>query len=223
MSFEIPDGFIYLNDAVNENIKISLLSFNFNSDWSEINDDNNAFVVKIDGVSHVISIENGNYPFSYLGRTITNLANGLFSCKWDLPTNKLVFTCVEPMEITFINNSWQILGFNPTETPTGNVIVSSLPLVPRQNTELYVLLNNVTVGDGNTNYSNLEYRELIPSTILSMIPINVAPYQTAFVDNTIFGQATGVYVSNEKINTILFLLWIVMGISQHGYQIGLLH
>lgn len=205
MIFEIPDGAIRLEDAVKENMKISLLYFKFHSDWSEINDTNNKFQILYNGnVPLDITIPSGNYPFADLAKVITRSQNYV-NCRWDMYSNKLVFTDTQnyPMTITFTNNSWEILGFNPVDDGiTGTTITSTTPLVPRQNTTLYMRLNGVTLGDGNLSYDNLTTRQVQPTTILSSIPVSTAPFQTQFFDNSVYGDKVALYVSNEKLNQL---------------------
>jgi hypothetical protein len=122
-----------------------------------------------------------------------------------VPSNRLLFVSNngQSFNIQFVNQAWQILGFSPTDNMiAGTAVISTQPLVARQNSELYIRLNNVTTGDGNLNYDNYRGKQLSPSTILSVIPIQVAPYQTQWTDNSVYGQIVGVFVANEKLNNL---------------------
>lgn len=205
MIFEIPENSIRLDDPVKENMKVSLIYFKFNSDWSEIDSTNNQFSISIGGTTTNIYIIEGNYPFSDLARYITYSASGAFTCRWDSYTNKLIFSNSNnaPMTINFTNSSWQVLGFSVGDNGmSGTTIVSTSSLVPRQHTSLYMKLNGIILGDGNQNFSNLTSRQLQPTTILSSIPISSAPFMTQFTDLSVYGDKTALYLSNDKLNQI---------------------
>lgn len=206
MIFEIPEGVIRLDDPVKENMKISMIYFKFNSDWSEIDSTNNQFSVSVGGGTPTnIYIMEGNYPFHDLAKYITYAASGAFVCRWDSYTNKLIFTnpTNAPMVLTFTNSSWQVLGFSADDNGiNGTTIISTSPLVPRQHTSLYMRLNGIVLGDGNMSFTNLTSRQLQPTTILASIPVSSAPFQTQFYDNSVYGDRTALYVSNEKLNQL---------------------
>jgi hypothetical protein len=202
LTFDIPHGTIYLDDAVKQNIKVSLISFSFNANWSEINSTNNTFQIVQGSTVTDIVITPGNYPFDLLAKAISKMQS-VVTCKYDLPTNKLLFISNngQPFTINLLNQSWMTLGFLPTDNGiSGTAVISTQNLVPRQNKELYIRLNGATVGDGNQNYSNLNGRLLAPTTILSVIPVTAVPYQSQFSDYSVFGQATGMFVSNDILN-----------------------
>jgi hypothetical protein len=151
-----------------------------------------------------VVIPTGNYPYDMLAKAITK-SQTYVTCKWDVPSNRLLFVSNngQSFNIAFVNQAWQILGFSPTDNMiAGTAVISTQPLVARQNSELYIRLNNVTTGDGNLNYDNYSGKQLSPSTILSIIPIQVAPYQTQWTDNSVYGQIVGVFVANEKLNNL---------------------
>lgn len=213
LTFDVPEGAIYLDDAAAQNMKISLVSFAFRADWSEVNADNNTLRVRDHAFSYDVVLTPGNYPFDTLARAIARglAAQGAtVTCKWDQPTNKLVFTDTDAQlfVLEFPNASWQVLGFAPDDPAAATFAtthVSSHPLVARQTSELYVRLNNVTCGDGNMNYTNLTAKgggTLTPTTILSPIPVTAAPFTSQWTDNSVFGQVVGVFVSNDVLHTL---------------------
>lgn len=204
LHIEIPDNAIHLEDSVKQNIKISLLNFSFQCNWYEVNETNNSFTITIATTPYNFNIEPGNYPFINLAQIISNAQN-VIKCRYDNFKNKFIFTNTtnSSMTLTFNNNSYEILGFNPSENNiVGSVIVSSETISPRQNTELYMRLNNLTMGDGNMNMTNFNSRILDPCMFLSIIPIQAEPFRMQHMNNTILGEATGVFVANEKLNML---------------------
>lgn len=202
LSIEIPDGAIYLDNAILQNMKISLLSFSFVSNWTEINEFNNAFTFNVNGTPVSFQISPGNYPFIDLANIISTSQN-VVRCRYDKYKNKFVFTNTTNtnMTLNFNNDSYEILGFQPSDNGiNGTSITSTEPIVARQNKELYIRVLNLTTGDGNQNYQNYTSTTPIPSTILGVIPINVEPFRSSFIDNSILGDKTALYVSNEKLN-----------------------
>lgn len=203
--FDIPDAVIRLDNAVEENIKVSLVHFRFDSDWSEINSTNNEFSVDVNGTVVNIVIPPANYPFVDLARLITTYAGGVFQCMWDRYSNKLIFSnpTSQNMTLTFTNQSWLILGFYASDNGiTGTTIMSSTALIPRQNKTLFMKLDNATIGDGNLSYSSLNSRQLEPTTILGAIPVRTSPYQTQHEDLSVLGERCALYLSNEKLNNL---------------------
>lgn len=203
--FDIPDAVIRLDNAAEENIKVSMVHFRFDSDWSEINETNNSFRMNVNGNVVDIVIPPANYPFSDLAKFITTYAYGAFQCFWDRYSNKLIFTNPnnENMTLTFTNQSWLILGFYATDNGiNGTTIMSSTPLIPRQNKTLFMVMDNCCIGDGNMSYSSLNSRQLEPTTILGAIPVRTSPYQTQHEDLSVLGERCALYLSNEKLNNL---------------------
>ena len=201
ITFELPNDTIFLDDATSQRMKVSLLTFALNADWTEINSTNNSVHFTIGGATVSITIPSGNYPFYNLAQYITR-SQATIVCAYDAPSNKFVFTnnSSSSMSIHFPNESYNVLGFSAIDNgASGTTIVSTQPIVPRQNTELYVKLANVVLGAENMNLDNIAGGTLQPSNLLSVIPITSAPFQHMFYDNALYGTAVGVYITNEKL------------------------
>lgn len=206
ISFDVPNDVIYLDDVSSQRMKISLMTFGLNANWSEINSTNNTVAFNIGGNVVTITIPEGNYPFFSLAQTITQ-SQDYITCVWDMPSNTFVFTNTTnaDMYIVFLNNSWQVLGFSAADGGlSGTTITSTSPIVPRQNTELYIKLQDVILGAENISLDNYTNGILKASNILSIIPITSAPFQTMFYDNSVYGAESGVYVSNEMLHKLTF-------------------
>lgn len=205
MVFEIPNSVIYLDDASAQRMKVSLLTFSTSATWTEIDSHNNTITFDIDGVpSVVVTIPAGNYPFYELAKYITN-SQSTIRCVWDMPSNKYVFTNVykSEMSISFVNTSHLTFGFDVVDNGlTGTQIVSTQPITPRQNTELYVRMGNAILGYENLNLDNLTGPTLKPSNILCIVPISAAPYQHMFFENTLYGSDVGIYISNGSLDQL---------------------
>ena len=204
MVFPVPNDIIFLDDVSSQRMKISLMTFGLNANWTEINSTNNQVSFNIDGNVVPITIPAGNYPFYNLAAYITN-SQDYIACEWDMPSNTFIFSnsTDSSMLIDFTNNSYQVLGFSATDSGmTGTTITSTSPIVPRQNTELYIKLMNVILGAENLSLDNYADGILKPSNLLSIIPITCSPFQNMFYDNSVYGQESGVFISNEKLNQI---------------------
>ena len=204
MVFPVPNDIIFLDDVSSQRMKISLMTFGLNANWTEINSTNNQVSFNIGGNVVSITIPAGNYPFYNLAAYITN-SQDYIACEWDMPSNTFIFSnsTDSSMLIDFTNNSYQVLGFSATDSGmSGTTITSTSPIVPRQNTELYIKLMNVILGAENLSLDNYADGILKPSNLLSIIPITCSPFQNMFYDNSVYGQESGVFISNEKLNQI---------------------
>ena len=203
-TFVVPNDTIYLDDVSTQRMKVSLLTFGLTANWTEITDQNNIVAFATAGGVTTITIPKGSYPFYNLAAYITNSQN-FIRCKWDMPSNTFVFTNTTNtnMLIEFLNDSYKVLGFSASDYGlSGTTITSTSPIVPQQNTELYVKLMSVLLGAENLSLDNYSDGVLKPSNLLSIIPITAQPFRTMFYDNAIYGVESGVYISNEKLQQI---------------------
>jgi hypothetical protein len=199
--FEIPANAVYTARPDHENIKVSLLSFHITADWSEINAGNNALRVAHGGSHTDITVPPGNWSME---RLAGQLSVGPVRVSYDVPSNRFAFRHVdgEPIALTFLNASHEVLGFLATDAPAGTTVVSTVPVVPRRNTELFVNLENATQGDGNLCYSNQTSAALQPTSILGIVPISAAPYRVDHVVSPVLGEMCGVYLAATQMSHI---------------------
>jgi hypothetical protein len=211
MSYEIADSLIYLDDPSTQKMKVSLLRFSFVLNWSEINNSNNHFTITLgDTYGTVVNflIPPGNYPLEKLAQYITRSQSHI-KCVYDSITNTFIFTNQSnfTMTLNFINLSFNILGFKAIDNGIiATTLVSTEPVKPRRNTELYLRLRDATLGGDMLNFDNLSINEksvLEPSNILSVIPIEMSPFYTQHLDNSVYGSMTGVYITNNKLSQII--------------------
>jgi hypothetical protein len=67
-----------------------------------------------------------------------------------------------------------------------------------------VRLTNVTLSAESVNLDNYNSKDLSPSSILTVIPITSAPYQTQYTDHSMYGSLIGIYISNETLHQLDF-------------------
>lgn len=205
VTFDLPDNTIYLDDVTSQRIKVTLLTFSLSSNWTEIDATNNIVSFTYLGTTIFITIPFGSYPFYDLANTITSLQTDIICC-WNKPSNTFVFTSVtnDPITIHFPTESYNVLGFSQADDGTsGTTVTSTTPIVPRQNTELYVKLMNVSLGAENISLDNYTPDgSLTPSNILAVVPIISSPFMSMFYDNSTYMSQTGVYISNEMFQQL---------------------
>lgn len=208
-TIELPEGIIRMQDCMRQVMKVSLASFSFNSSWYELNDSHNKFTVTVGGTSYDVVLDCGNYPFDHLAKTVTKaLATAAVSCKYDVPSGKLVFTSAEPFQLDFTDESWEVLGFT-SAFPVGSILKgglhtlrSDVPLQGRREADLFMCLRNVINGDGCWNFSNHAGRLMNITDILAPIPVSAEPFTHQHTDMSTLGQLCGVYIGNEKLTAL---------------------
>lgn len=211
---ELPEGLLRMEDCTRQVMKVSLVSFSFNSSWYELTDAHNKFSVTIGGAAYDIELDPGCYPYDHLARTITKALSvnpaltAPISCKYDVPSGKLVFTAAEPFQIEFVDESWEVLGFTSAFPVVSilragvHTLRSDVPLQGRREADLFMCLRNVIAGDGSWNFSNHAGRMMVVSDILAPIPVTAAPFTHQHTDMSTLGQLCGVYIANEKLTAL---------------------
>lgn len=201
---EIPNGLITLDDPATQRMKISLLNFECSCNWFEINATNNQFIVTklVTNTPQSVTIPEGNYTFQRLATTISRLYPDCV-CRWIQETNMLHFTFTEAHSISFVNYSYEILGFDETDDGIiGLEITSTRPLKARANSVIYVRINDVILANDNVTLDNFTSIHTKPSNIFASVPINAPPFTTVFYDNSVYGRDVGILLSNPKLDIL---------------------
>jgi hypothetical protein len=121
-----------------------------------------------------ITLPTGNYPYKLLYQTINALA-GSNICSFNKIKNKFRFTFDELHTISFIDNSYELLGFT-NDTHAGTIIESDEVLNP------FNQLDNVCVHLSGVqpyrayNLDNMVGTDVVVSDLLCAIQFTSAPY-----------------------------------------------
>jgi hypothetical protein len=206
-TLDIPDQLIACED--DEILAITLLGFNFFHDFYIVNDDNNSFMLTklSNATSKVVTLPNGNYPYSTLYKTINSLY-GSNICTWDSVRNKLKFTFDDPHKLTFINGSYEILGFDIGEY-TGTSIESVNVLNHSAN------ISTICVQLGNVqpykcyNLDNMYTKEANVSSLLMAIPVDAVPFGLFNYTNS--GSEFKLFVHDKRLQQLRFTLTDCLG------------
>jgi hypothetical protein len=124
--------------------------------WTEVNDTNNQFVFTNlnSNAPTTITLNEGNYSLQKLGRIISALYPAV-ECRHVPEFNKFVFTFDQPHSITFVENSFEILGFKQTDDGIqGTTITSTPPIKPMKRLNVYVRLMDTVPCDDCMNLEN---------------------------------------------------------------------
>jgi hypothetical protein len=143
-----------------------------------VNETNNTFVFtnQTTSVSTTISIAYGNYPYRKLADTINEEYSGVY-CNYLPSQNKLNFEFTQPHTISFIGKSYQILGFNSTDAPSGFNIESSIQLKQgTQVTEICLSLLGLAPYRDAFNMDTIGNSIQISNVLLAM-PFSVNPFE----------------------------------------------
>ena len=203
--FEInfPDGCISCETS--EVMAITLMNFDMPFNWYMVNETNNTFVFtnQTTSVSTTISIAHGNYPYRKLADTINEGYSGVY-CSYLSSQNKLSFSFTQPHSISFIGKSYQILGFNSTDAPSGLNIESTLQLKQgTQVTEICLSLLGLAPYRDAFNMDTIGNSIQISNVLLAM-PFSVNPFEMMSFRN--LNNQNTMFFNNKKINSVRFTI-----------------
>jgi hypothetical protein len=197
-TLNIPNRYIECED--DELLAITLLNFNMFWDWYAINDTNNSFSFRriSNNTVTVINLPSGNYTYKLLYQTI-NALFGSDVCVFNKLKNTMKFHFAEPYELSFNNQSYEVLGFN-NSTYTGTLIESVSVLNPMAK------IQNICVHiDGIQPYRcynlhNLHGDTVEISNLLMAIPYTNPPFDVFSFSNQ--SSEFRMFINDKRIQTL---------------------
>lgn len=205
-TFALPKSSVLCRRA-SEHIEVGCHTFSASYTWNSVNAGNNTFMLTGSGAPVVVELGVGNYTFEELTCTITaalvdaGLADA--SVTYLRPYNKLHFELPEVMTLTFGNDSYKVLGFAPTDAPSGTSFTSTAAIDLSPIDSVWVRMEGVSMmGDGClANWMG----EVKPAPVLFTLPIMPSPFQklnyTAPADG-----AFAVSLSDREVRTITLVM-----------------
>lgn len=206
---------------------MTLMNLSVNLTKYFIDTTNNSFA--LNGTTY--SVTPGTYTYNQIALTINALVNGATTAaqitafinnalaqggtpyttvvSYNPNTNRFDFTFATFTTITFVNNSSNTLGFNPTDTPSGLTFSSSKVLDAWNQVKCVFLRVRGVSHFLNGNISNFDGANLlttgVPETeitdILSMIPISqTSPFTTLHYTNS--GSTYEMYFNENQVNNL---------------------
>jgi hypothetical protein len=194
---DIPERYIECED--DELLSITLLNFSFYNDFYTITDECNSFVItKNSDLSYVsITIPNGNYPISTLCNTI-NSSFGSNIASWNKVKNKIVFSFNEDHTLTFVDKSYEVLGFDDY-IYSGTIIESPFPLNPMSKLSNICFYLDGVIPYKAYNIDNIS-GDVRVSNLLMCIPFDASPYDMFNYTNN--NSEFRLFIYDKRINRI---------------------
>lgn len=196
--FDIDFPNRYVECEEDELMSITLTNLSFFHDWYNITEANNAFTfLKVSNGSFVnVVLPTGNYPIKNLCETI-NALYGVKICYWNKIKNILYFSFAEPHTLSFVNASYEVLGFDNT-TYTGTTISSVNVLNPMDIKNLCVRVDGL-MPHKCYNLDNTGGAVRI-SNILCAIPYDCQPFDLfAWTNNN---DEYKLYFSEKRVDRV---------------------
>jgi hypothetical protein len=162
-----------------QSLKMSLKSMHFYYSWNCVNDQNNKirFTNEYTELNEDITIPIGNRQLSWIAQYINDTTSPSISCVFveDLNKFKIEFSGDYKYSVSFINKSWQILGFLETDyIQYTNSVTSTVPIEISPQKLLYISIMDVdTHGSSSIDNTSGYFRS---SKILVSIPLQILPF-----------------------------------------------
>ena len=196
----IPEKYIMCDNE--DIIQITLMNYSTYRSWYTLNTGYNTIAFKnmVSTVTTNITIPAGNYSYKNLATMISSLYPST-TCTWNVSSNKLKFVFVQNHELSFPDQSYQILGFNQGAVVTGTTITSQNVLKPTTYDHICIHLKNVT-PHMNFNLDNNQGIDMKVSDILLAMPVTSQPFDLLVWRN--YNNEFPLYIKEKKLSSLRF-------------------
>ena len=196
----IPEKYIMCDNE--DIIQITLMNYSTYRSWYTLNTGYNTIAFKnmVSTVTTNITIPAGNYSYKNLATMISSLYPST-TCTWNVSSNKLKFVFVQNHELSFPDQSYQILGFNQGAVVTGTTITSQNVLKPTTYDHICIHLKNVT-PHMNFNLDNNQGITMKVSDILLAMPVTSQPFDLLVWRN--YNNEFPLYIKEKKLSSLRF-------------------
>lgn len=195
-----------------QRIDVLVSDFRATYTWRSVNAGNNAFTLTPVGggaATHIV-LAPGNYTFCELAETIHDaIAQAGIpdaAVEYGRPYNTLMFTFgAGAMTLSFDNASYGILGFAPTDVPSGTTITSTAAIDLSPIDVVWVCLEGVGLA-GNSCIANLGGGELRAASVLATIPVDSEPFARLTYTPPNADAAIGLPIADRNLRTFRIVM-----------------
>lgn len=196
----LPNNLISSASNKQKYLKVQLYNATLVYEWYNVQTINNKISYNNGTTTSVVEIPVGNYSVYTLATTLTALLP-VYTVTYNPSTNKYTYTSSVPTATITPVNSGQFLGLENGTTNTGT-FSSTKPVNMSIYNGLYL---NTDLSSTDNNLDNINMEKVDTSTILDSIPINCAPFDTLYYENT-HPTSLDIAVSNNSLTSISFYI-----------------
>ena len=189
-----------------EVLAISLLRFSAYRDWAGIPANDNTVTFTTSAGSQSVYISPGNPTNSQIALQLANNTLSI-SVTYDTPSNTLIFTCPNSMQLTCTPTLGTTLGF-PTGTSASSTLLQSATLRPPQLDQVVLHLEGIAPYADRPNMESA-FGMMRPSTMLCAFAADGGPYTHIKYENAC--EEFELMVENRQLNVLWFLLTDFLG------------